>query len=77
VGAICLPLLRQLDKAVERRNKLVHAGEPPPRWDELEEMLRAVNDFLWICDVYQGQVWAAKYISISILNTWESDNTKK
>jgi hypothetical protein len=70
-------LIRQLDKAVERRNKLVHAGEPPPRWDELEEMLRTVNDFLWICDVYQGQVWAAKHISISILNTWESDNTKK
>jgi len=47
-------LLRQLDKAVDQRNKLVHAGEPPPRWDELEEMLRAVNDFLWICRRLSG-----------------------
>ena len=54
----------QLEKAVNRRNKVVHAGEPPPKWDELEEMLRAVNDFLWICDVYQGHVWAAKHISL-------------
>ncbi len=70
-------LLSQLEKAVERRNKLVHAGEPPPRWDELDEMLRAVNDFLWICDVYQGHVWAVKHISIEMLNAWKSDDTKK
>jgi hypothetical protein len=70
-------LLHQLDEAVNRRNKLVHAGQPPPRWDELEEMLRAVNDFLWICDVYQGHVWAAKHISVPILNAWRSDSTKK
>ena len=67
----------QLEKAVEHRNKLVHAGEPPPKWDELEEMLRAVNDFLWICDVYQGHVWAAKHISPSLYEIWESDKTKK
>jgi len=70
-------LLNQLDNAVQRRNKLVHAGELPPRWDELEEMLRAVNDFLWICDLYQGHVWAAKHISISLLNAWSSDQTKE
>jgi hypothetical protein len=70
-------LLRELDKAVERRNKLVHAGEPPPKWDELEEMLRAVNDFLWICDLYQGHVWAAKHISVSLLNSWKSDHTEE
>lgn len=68
-------LLRQLDKAVERRNKLVHAGEPPPSLDELEEMLRAVNDFLWICDVYQGHDWAARYITIETQRAWENDGT--
>ncbi len=66
-------LRSQLEKAVEHRNKLVHAGEPPPKWDELEEMLRAVNDFLWICDVYQGHLWAAKHISPSMYERWESD----
>ena len=70
-------LLHQLENAVKRRNKLVHAGVPPPRWDELDEMLKAINDFLWICDVYQGQVWAAKNVSITTLNIWESDKTKK
>ena len=42
-------LLRQLEKAVESRNKLVHSGESPPKRDELDEMLKAVNNFLWIC----------------------------
>lgn len=70
-------LRSQLEKAIERRNKLVHAGEPPPKWDELEEMLRAVNDFLWICDVYQGHLWAAKYISPSLYGGWESAEKPK
>jgi hypothetical protein len=69
-------LLHQLERAVESRNKLVHAGQSPPKPDELDEMLRAVNDFLWICDLYQGHLWAAKHISVSVLNTWESDHTK-
>jgi hypothetical protein len=69
-------LLSQLENAVERRNKLVHAGEPPPRLDELEDILRAVNDFLWICDLYQGHTWAGKHVSASLLNTWGGGDTK-
>jgi hypothetical protein len=77
--SVCPPkaLLHQLEEAVKCRNKLVHAGEPPPRWDKLEEMLRSVNDFLWICDVYEGHVWAAKHISLPILDAWKSDSAKK
>jgi hypothetical protein len=67
-------LLGRLQDAVERRNKLVHAGEPPPKWDELEQILRAVNDFLWICDVYDGRVWAAKYVSPTTLTEWRGDD---
>jgi hypothetical protein len=67
-------LLNKLDEAVQRRNKLVHAGQPPPRWDELEEMLRAVNDFLWICDLYQGHEWAAKHISHETQKAWPRDS---
>jgi hypothetical protein len=69
-------LLRQLEKAIESRNKLVHAGEPPPKPDDLMEILRAVNDFLWICDLYQGHAWAARHISVSLLNAWEGDHTE-
>jgi hypothetical protein len=70
------PLLKQLEKAVQRRNKLVHAGEPPPKWDELEEMLLAINDFLWICDLYQGHEWAANHISISTQTAWKDESTQ-
>jgi hypothetical protein len=67
--SICPPnvLLKRLDRAIEC-NKLVHAGQPPPNIDELEEMLRAVNDFLWICDVYAGYGWAHQYILLRALN---------
>jgi hypothetical protein len=63
-------LLNRLDRAIECRNKLVHAGQPPPNLEELGEMLRAVSDFLWICDLYSGQQWAHKYISAEILTAW-------
>lgn len=66
-------LLKQLDKAVNFRNKLVHAGQPPPDNDELEAMLRAVSDFLWICDVYAGHGWAHRYISVETMKAWPSE----
>jgi hypothetical protein len=70
-------LLKRLQDAVEHRNKLVHAGESPPNRDELDEMLRAVNDLLWICDLHQGHVWASKYISVPVQKAWESDDVGK
>lgn len=63
-------LLNQLDEAIKRRNKLVHAGQPPPKRNELDNMLRAVSDFLWICDVYAGQEWAQHCISAQTLMAW-------
>lgn len=73
--SICPPnvLLNQLDEAVDRRNKLVHAGQPPPDGDELDSMLRAVSDFLWICDVYAGQGWAHEYISAGTRTAWAAE----
>ena len=67
-------LLNQLDEAIRRRNKLVHAGQPPPNRDELEKMLRTVNDFLWICDVYAGHGWAHEYISAATRTAWADDS---
>lgn len=66
-------LIKKLEKAVEYRNKLVHAGKAPPHRQDLEEMLRAVNDFLYICDVYIGHVWAAEHISVETRSAWEDD----
>jgi hypothetical protein len=66
-------LIKKLERAVEYRNKLVHAGQAPPDREELEEMLRAVLDLLWICDVYVGQIWAAEYISHDTVVAWENE----
>jgi hypothetical protein len=68
-------LIKKLDEAFEQRNKLVHVGKAPPHSKNLEEMLRAVNDFLYICDVYVGHVWAADYISIETRGAWEDEKS--
>jgi hypothetical protein len=66
-------LIKRLDRAVECRNKVVHAGEPPPQSEKLEEMLRAVDDFLWICDAYAGHLWVTEYISTDTRAAWENE----
>ena len=77
--SVCPPngLLNQLDKAIECRNKLVHTGQPPPNSNELDKMLRAVSDFLWICDVYAGQRWACEYISAETRTAWAAPHQGK
>jgi hypothetical protein len=63
-------LLTQIHKAVEARNGLVHRGEPPPVREELTQMLKAIRDVLWICDLYGGEGWAANLISGETLARW-------
>jgi hypothetical protein len=55
-GPMSLPseLVREVEKAVEYRNKIVHRGAPAPRKQELINALQAISDLLWICDVFQG-----------------------
>jgi hypothetical protein len=66
-------LIKALESGVEKRNKTVHAGEPPPVRSELETTLRAVNDLLWICDFYLGNTWAAAYISPETVRAWTDE----
>ncbi len=65
----------KLAEANTLRNKLVHAGQQPPNHAELDQMLRAISDFLWICDVYSGQAWAGGYISAETLKSWDDEVT--
>ena len=58
---------------IECRNKVVHAGQGPPDSEQLEEMLVAVGDFLWICDAYAGHLWVAEYISVDTRAAWEDE----
>jgi hypothetical protein len=66
-------LIERLQSAARCRNKAVHEGEAPPGRKDLEEMLRAVSDFLWICDLYAGDIWAAEYISLETHAAWENE----
>jgi hypothetical protein len=65
-------LIRQIEEAVEHRNKVVHAGAPPPPRQELAAMLRAVSDLLWMCDIYLGEHWAGKHISTETMKNWQA-----
>jgi hypothetical protein len=66
-------LISKLEKAVEYRNKVVHAGKAPPQHEELEQILRTVDDFLWICDAYAGHLWVSSYISAETQAAWKNE----
>jgi hypothetical protein len=66
-------LITLINKGNEYRNDLVHAGASLPDWKELESILRAVNDVLWICELYAGAGWAGSYISANTIVLWPNE----
>jgi len=66
-------LLKTLGEAVELRNRVVHAGEAPPKPEKLEEILVAMEDLVWICGLYTGHTWAWDHISSETKSTWEDE----
>ena len=67
-------VIRKLERAAELRNKIVHAGKEPPNTDELDDLLDAIQDFLWICDLYAGNAWAGTYISHATMQAWKNED---
>jgi hypothetical protein len=65
-------LIKLIEKAFEHRNAVVHVGAPPPSRRELAIMLKAIRDFLWICDVYLGEHWAIKHVSSERMKNWQA-----
>jgi len=65
------PLRQALRKAVDERNKAVHAGAAPPDEEMLAECLAAANDFLYALDWFAGQEWAFEHIREEIRGKWE------
>ncbi|HEY6806142.1 MAG TPA: hypothetical protein VI306_21360 [Pyrinomonadaceae bacterium] len=49
-------------KGIAARNSTVHVGSKAPRWDDLEELLLSIRDFLYLLDYYCGFEWALEYI---------------
>jgi hypothetical protein len=66
-------LITLINKGIKYRNDLVHAGASPPDWKELDTILRAVNDALWICELYGGAGWAGEYISGNTIMSWPDE----
>ena len=66
-------LLNLLDEAVKARNKIVHAGAEPPNREEFGQMLDAICDFLWVCDMYAGQLKVVDFISTGTLSAWKNE----
>jgi hypothetical protein len=63
-------VISEVVKASELRNKVVHVGALPPSRQELAIMLRSISDLLWICDVYLGEHWAMKHVSLETKKNW-------
>jgi hypothetical protein len=56
------PIMEELKKAIFARNKVTHAGGRPLTGDTLDEVLRAVEDVLWLFDYYAGRKWALNHL---------------
>ena len=63
-------IMQQIEAAIKYRNAVVHRGKSPPDREYLGGMLRAISDFLWMCDVYLGEVWAVRYVSFEMQKKW-------
>jgi hypothetical protein len=65
-------LIEKLEDAARARNKIVHVGEKAPENKERLEMLEAIQDFLWVCDMYRGQLKNVSFISEDVLKQWKN-----
>jgi hypothetical protein len=65
-----LPLktIRTLERGVELRNKIVHGGTKPVADNELDELLLAVRDLLYLLDCFSGFAWAVERVQPHRLN---------
>ena len=66
-------LITLIKEGIEYRNRLVHGGASLPDRKELESILRAVNDVLWVCELYAGAGWAGKYVSANTIRLWPKE----
>lgn len=68
------PLIRKaIDDAMKIRNSIAHGASSAFRPMELERLQKAIDDYLWMLDVYRGQHWAKWRIRQEILLAWEPD----
>jgi len=56
-------LRTRIQKAVQTRNDIAHAGAQPPDTKVVSEIARSVLDLLYILDAYSGYEWAWYHLS--------------
>ena len=56
-------LVEAIEKGVLLRNKIVHGQAVTLKLSTVREILEAVNDLLYYCDLLAGHVWAAHRLS--------------
>lgn len=54
---------KALPRCAELRNEVVHDGKIQLDVREIDRLLRAINDLLWILDLYSGYGWAMQHVS--------------
>ena len=59
-------LIATIRKGVNIRNQIVHGKAAPLTGDTLREVLEAVNDLLYYCDLLAGHLWAWKRLSVRL-----------
>lgn len=62
--------LATIKKGVKLRNDIVHGQDVRLRPDSVREILGAINDVLYILDIYSGQLWAEQLLSIEMKIKW-------
>jgi hypothetical protein len=63
-----------VQKGVELRNRTTHVGQAAPSEKELEEILLAIRDLLYLLDFYCGYKWAITNIRPDTLNELAKEN---
>ncbi|TMC48162.1 MAG: hypothetical protein E6J14_12740 [Chloroflexi bacterium] len=68
-GNVAIPprVRRVINTAAERRNVVAHTGRDEPEIGEVEAVLSAVSDLLYLLDFYLGHEWALQFVSHSAL----------
>ena len=56
-------VIERIERSKDLRDKLVHRRAPSPSADEVRGVIEAVNDFLYMLDVYAGHYWAMGHLS--------------
>jgi hypothetical protein len=59
-------VLNALRKGVTMRNSAAHVGTRHVDADDVERVVNAVSDLLWLFDYYAGEDWAVQHLRVSV-----------